>query len=208
MRILAIGAHFDDIEIGCGGSLLRWKEEGHEILFYVATKSGYQNEEGVAIRTETEAGNEGKKAADFCGADLICGDHKTFQIQMGEALNQEILKIISKFGPDLILTHWENDSHLDHFNLAKSTIHCSRHVRKVLTYRSNWYASSGTFSPLYHVDISAYLEKKLELVHLFDSEMQRVKGIWAERIRSTASYWGASAGCKYAEAFGIIRWTE
>jgi LmbE family N-acetylglucosaminyl deacetylase len=55
MNILALGAHSDDIELGCGGSLARYASLGHNIYLYVATKSGYSDSEGNLIRSDNQS---------------------------------------------------------------------------------------------------------------------------------------------------------
>ena len=67
MKILAIGAHLDDIELACGGTLARAIEKGHQVKMVVMTKSGYKNFDGKIIRTEDEAKSEGISAAKSLG---------------------------------------------------------------------------------------------------------------------------------------------
>jgi len=62
MNILAIGAHFDDVELGCGGALARHVDEGDSVFAYVATVSGYTNINNQIVRTKEDASLEGKQA--------------------------------------------------------------------------------------------------------------------------------------------------
>ena len=83
MRILAIGAHFDDVELGCGGTIARHTRNGDEVTIYVATDSGYSDYANRVIRKPEVARREGQNAADILGVkELICGGYllKSFLI--------------------------------------------------------------------------------------------------------------------------------
>ena len=62
MNILAIGAHFDDIELGCGGALAKHVANGDNVYAYVATKSGFTNHQNIEIRSNDIATKEGENA--------------------------------------------------------------------------------------------------------------------------------------------------
>jgi LmbE family N-acetylglucosaminyl deacetylase len=208
MNILAIGAHFDDIELGCGGSLLKWSEEGHKISIFVATKSGYRDSKGKIVRSDKEARSEGLKAAKYLKATLYEGKFDTFDIEFNESLNKKLLQVSKIVQPDLILTHWSDDIHHDHRALARASMHCFRHVGKFLMYRSNWYPSERDFNSKFFVDISKYVEKKVKVVRMHESEFERTRGRWEDFIRSEAAAAGLKAGCKHAEGFEVIKWLE
>lgn len=67
MNILAIGAHFDDVELGCGGALAKHTSSGDQVTVYVATKSGYANEFSAQLGSSADAAAEGKKAMGILG---------------------------------------------------------------------------------------------------------------------------------------------
>jgi LmbE family N-acetylglucosaminyl deacetylase len=208
MNILAIGAHFDDVELGCGGSLLKWKKAGHDVSLFVATQSGYQDSRGKSVRTDEDARAEGIKAAKHLGAALYEGGLKTFDVEFNETLNRKLLQVVETAKPDLVLTHWMNDAHHDHQALSSASLHCCRHVPRLLTYRSNWYDGKSQFKPTFYVDISSQLEKKVKLIQLHRSEFIRTDGKWEDFVRSQAVLAGLKTGCRYAESFEAIRWME
>ncbi|MCG6167615.1 PIG-L family deacetylase [Leptospira sp. FAT2] len=208
MKILAIGAHFDDVELGCGGALLKWKSEGHHVAIYVATKSGYESESGNVIRSNSDALREGKESALKIGAELFEGNFPTFHIEANEGLHKSLLNVLDHCSPDLLLVHWNGDVHHDHRVLADATLHVSKRVRKIIFYRSNWYQSAQNFTANYFVDITAYLDQKVELIKIHQSEFKRTFGKWERYIKSQAEYYGFIAGCSYAEGFHVLRWLE
>ncbi|WP_287963188.1 PIG-L family deacetylase [Alcanivorax sp.] len=62
MNVLAIGAHFDDVELGCGGALARHAQNGDDVFVYVATVSGFTNQYNQTVRTSEQALREARKA--------------------------------------------------------------------------------------------------------------------------------------------------
>lgn len=77
MEVLAIGAHFDDIELGCGGSLVKHIKNKDKVYMYVITDSEYDDYDGTIMRTKDVALEEGKNAIPMLGVgvdNLICED--------------------------------------------------------------------------------------------------------------------------------------
>ncbi len=94
MNILAIGAHFDDIELGCGGALAKHVANGDSVYAYVATKSGFINHQNIEIRSDGIANKEGEDAMKVLGVELIKGSFNTLEVEFSDDLYLEILKII------------------------------------------------------------------------------------------------------------------
>lgn len=208
MNVLAIGAHFDDIELGCAGSLAKHKKKGDNIYMFVGTKSGYANNEGINIRSNEEAVNEGIKSAELLGAELICGNIESYNLEYDESINSILIKIIENKKIDLIYTHWTGDALHDHSNIAHATMHTSRHVPRVLMYRSNWYITDATFKKNYFVDITDTWNIKKEAISMFSSELKRVQNSWLDYFEREALNNGLIAGVKYAEAFELVKWLD
>ena len=95
MNILAIGAHFDDVELGCAGTLAKHIADGDNVYVYVVTLSGFSNQNKI-VRSNHVAKKEGTKAMKILGVkELICGNFKTLNVEFNEKLNKEIIKIIN-----------------------------------------------------------------------------------------------------------------
>ena len=145
MNILAIGAHFDDIELGCGGALAKHVSQGDKVYAYVATLSGFTNPESKVVRSNEMAMSEGERAMQVLGVELICGGFETLAVEFNEELNQQIVRIVEQKEIDKVYTHWVGDIHHDHQAVAKASLHSCRHVPNMLVYRSNWYHSTLDF---------------------------------------------------------------
>ena len=140
MNILAIGAHFDDVELGCGGTLVKHVNQGDNVYVYVATVSGFSNPGNNVVRKKKVALREARKAMEVIGVnEMITGQFETLNVEFTDVLNVEIVKIVEEKNIDLVYTHWVGDIHHDHHAVAKASLHSCRHVPRLLMYRSNWY---------------------------------------------------------------------
>src|SRR6201999_2612318 len=179
MNVLAIGAHFDDVELGCGGALAKHVGKGDDVTVYVATASGFANHRNQEIRSNDIAQAEGEAARKTLGVErLICGAFKTLEIEFVDALNIEILRIIEDQKIELVYTHWIGDVHHDHQAVGRASLHSSRHVPRLLMYRSNWYHSPIDFHGNYYVDITDTWLKKREAIMAHASEVNRTGHKW------------------------------
>lgn len=206
MNVLAVGAHFDDIELGCSGTLAKHVKNGDRVIIYVATDSEYSDSQGRLIRSNAIARAEGEKAAAIIGAELICGKANSLFLEFSEQTNIELVKIIEKERIELIYTHWIDDVQHDHINLAKAVIHAGRHVPRILMYRSNWYISAGNFRENFFVDISETWGIKEMAILAHQSELGRVGNKWMDYFKRQALNNGMIVGAQYAEGFEVIKW--
>lgn len=209
MRVLAIGAHFDDVELGCAGSLAKHVEEGDEVYVFVATVSGFTNAKHVSVRESEIALQEARAAMKTLGVkELICGDIKTFEVEFVESLNVKIIQIVEEKKIDLVYTHWAGDIHHDHKAISQSSLHSCRHVPRMLMYRSNWYHSTVEFRGNFYKDITDFWATKEAAIRCHASEMGRTGLKWIEFFKNEAENAGQRIGVKYAEVFEVVKWLE
>ncbi len=208
MNVLAIGAHFDDIELGCGGVLSKHVSEGDTVYAYVATTSGFRSPDKQVVRSNEVAFLEGKLAMTTLGVDLICGNFNTLEIEFNEALNVQILKIVEDKKIEKVYTHWIGDIHHDHQAVARASLHSCRHVPRMLMYRSNWYHSNLDFKGNFYIDITDHWSKKEESILAHKSELERTRYKWVNFFKNEAENAGQRIGVKYAEVFEVIKWLE
>lgn len=209
MNVLAIGAHFDDVELGCGGSLAKHVAKGDDVSVYVATQSGFANHRNLEVRSSSVAQAEGEAAMKTLGIQhLICGTFRTLEIEFTDALNVEILRIIEDRKIELVYTHWIGDIHHDHQAVGRASLHSSRHVPRLLMYRSNWYHSPMEFQGNYYVDITDTWTKKRDAIMAHASEMNRTGHKWISFFENEAENAGQRIGCRHAEVFQVLKWIE
>jgi LmbE family N-acetylglucosaminyl deacetylase len=206
MNILAIGAHFDDIELGCGGALAKHVASGDNVYAYVATKSGFTSHQNIEVRSDDIATLEGENAMKVLGVELIKGSFNTLEVEFTDKLNLEIIKIVENKNIDTVYSHWMGDIHHDHQAVARASLHSSRHVPRQLMYRSNWYHSNIDFKGNFYIDISDFWELKKKSIETHVSEMDRTGSKWIEFFDNEAKNAGQRIGVKRAELYEIVKW--
>lgn len=205
MNILAIGAHWDDIELGCGLSLKKLREKGHNIFSVVVCSSQYGKDENEGMK-ESEALEYGLKSFELIGADYIPTDKepnsklaynkKTMQILEGIANTKKI---------DAVFTHWFGDLNTDHKATWEISRTAFRNVKNFLMYQSNSYGDNvNIFTPnlFFSFNQESYLFKE-KILSQYVSEWARREIRWKREIFERERYWGHISGNDYAEGFQI-----
>lgn len=205
-NVLGVGAHYDDLELGCSGTLIKHARAGDKVTMLVITDSEYRNPDGVLVRCGKTARREGAAAAEIIGADMICLGFKTFDVPFNEDLTCKINRYIDGLNIDTIYSHWTGDLHRDHQFSARCAIMAGRHVQRFLMYRSNYYDSFSVFKGNYYSDISEFMEDKIRVIKCHQSELERVRFKWIEFFTHQNRNDGMKIGCEYAEAFEIVRY--
>jgi len=215
LKIMAIGAHLDDIEIACGGTLAKALESGHVVKMIVLSDSAYKNYDGDVVRTEEEAIREGREAASLLGVQDLEIHHFPSKDIPYDSIAVELLNSrFDEFKPDLILTHWTFDTHKSHQNTAFSTIAAGRYHTSILMYEP--FPPGGrsyvAFRPQYYVDITAQIELKLNALRAHKSQyIHYGEENWVEAVKARALFRGFDLirrqgnGTKYAESYEVLR---
>ena len=198
-KVLAIGAHPDDVEIGCGGALLRHKADGADISILTLTCGANG---GMSGTRQCEAA----AAAMQLGANLIMADFKDTKVPSGAASIQKISEVVRSFQPDFVYTHTASDTHQDHISVHQASLVAARSVRNVLCYQSP--SSTIDFRPTRFVDVGDAMEEKIRLIGNHRSQTSKCKYLEEEFILATARYWGRYAGYAEVEPFEVIRQTQ
>lgn len=209
MKILAVGAHLDDIELACGGTLSKAIKNGHKVKVLIMSKSGYTNKEGKIQRSNDIAVKEGLDALHTLGIkDIEILDFQTKDIPFCSDVVNEIDIRMSKYNPDIIFTHHPFDTHQAHEGVSKSTIAAAR--RKNTIYFFEPIAPSGrsyvSFKPQMYVDIEETINLKIESLKKHKSEYKKFGGEdWISGVKNRCGFRGYEIGKKYAEAFEVLR---
>lgn len=204
-NILFIGAHFDDIELGAAGTLLKHRAEADRCIMLVLTNSAYYNYDGTPIRDVETAAREGQLAARILDAELISMGLETKTLQYGFELIEIINKVIDENNIDTIYTHWNKDVHQDHSAIGRATLNAGRHVNNILMYRSNWYQTTEFFRGNYFVDISEFIDTKIEAVKAHANEYKKFGQGWVDFFVNENANTGKRMGVAYAEEFEIVK---
>jgi len=196
-RVLAIGAHPDDVEIGCGGALLRHHAYGDHIHVLTLSNGSRGGDVGTRIK-------ESRAAAELLGAELHLADLDDTNLTDGPETIEAIKNVIRIVEPTVVYTHSEHDVHQDHRGVNRATITAAREVPRLFCYQAP--SASGAFNPAKFISIDAYIEEKLKSIAVFESQASTRWYLDEDLLRSTARYWSRfSRPHRYAEPFEIIR---
>jgi LmbE family N-acetylglucosaminyl deacetylase len=198
VNILALGAHPDDIEYGCGGLLLLAARANHRVFLNVLTDGS-----GVA---SLDRRKEQEQSAALLGAEaLIWGGFQDTRLTANRDLIVAIEETIEKVEPDMVLVNAPLDAHQDHKALASSAVTACRYVRRVLFYQDY---TSLDFQPDTFADIGTVLEEKKKLLACHASQVNKKYPTGLDMLESVdalATYHGFMAKVKYAEGFKPLR---
>jgi len=216
-KILFVAPHPDDETLGCGGTILKHKSIGDKIYWLIITNIDSANgwNEKIVITRQKEI----KEVSEAYGFEqtykLDFPTTKLDTIPMSEHIDS-ISKIIMKIKPEIIYLPNRSDVHTDHQISFKAICSCIKNfrypfIKKILMYESmseTEFSSAlpeNAFIPNVFIDISAYFEKKLEIMKIYKSEiMEEYLPRSLISIEALARFRGSRISVKYAEAFVLI----
>ncbi len=209
MKILVVGAHLDDIELACGGTIAKAIQNGHQVKTLIMSKSGYTNKEGKVQRSDEVAVKEGVDALKTLGvADIEILDFPTKDIPFRSDIVNAIDIVVSDYDPDIIFTHHPFDTHQAHEGVAKATIAAARRKNTVFFFEPIQPSGRSyvAFKPDLYVGIDETVDVKIAALKKHKSEYKKFGGEdWIKGVKSRCGFRGYEIGKKYAEAFEILR---
>lgn len=199
LNILAIGAHPDDIELGCGGSLLKAARNGANIFMYIVTR-------GSSAGSVVKRSNEIINSAKYIGArSLWIDNYEDSAVYLTKELINSVEFFIRKTQADVIYTHPLKDNHHDHRAIAEATVEAGRFAPNILAYEN---PSTKNFLPVVFSDISDVIYEKIRLIELYGSQKSKlflssnsVKGLGEYRAFQTR----LDPSLTHMEAFEAIK---
>lgn len=225
MNILALGAHPDDVETYCAGTLAKYAKRGHKIFIATATNGNigsahHSMEEIAAIRKE-----EARQSAALIGAEYICLDYDDEMFFEDREARMKFIDLYRRCKAEVVFTHCPRDYNPDHMLTGKiandivnmvsiahlKTEHPPYDAIPTLYYWESVYGLG--FEPVHWVDISEEFETKKAMLGKHASQQQWMKdcygdalgkdgqGDFFENILITSRYRGMQCGVRYAECF-------
>jgi LmbE family N-acetylglucosaminyl deacetylase/ActR/RegA family two-component response regulator len=194
--VLAIGAHPDDVEIGVGGILLRHVAEGHEVT--VLTLTG-----GEAGGVAVDRVEESRRAAELLGARLVHAALRDTDVGEGASTIGQIQRVLEDTGATTVYTHTARDVHQDHRNVHQATLVAARRIPRIYCYQAP--STTVEYHPTRFVAIDEYLERKLEVIHAYASQVKVRRYLEEDLLRATARYWSRFSQARYVEPLEVVR---
>ena len=201
MKVLAIGAHPDDLEPQIGGTLAKLVSQGAEVVSVAATSTS-SGAESALVR-DAEAGN----AARCLGASFISLGLSPHEFTYSREFIGEVDRLFATEEPNLVFCVNERDSHHEHQAIAKCVRSASRkNCFSLLSLNQAFPGGVATFSYNYWSDISAFQKSKVRAVMCYESQIAKYGVEWIEAIIARDRQWGFNIGCSYAEVANIDKW--
>lgn len=215
-KIIILTPHPDDETLGCGGTILRHKQLGDKLCWLIVTKMGKQFD-----RHEKE-----KRSKEISQVKNMYGFDEVYQLDfdagildalpLGDIIT-EIRNVFLNFEPNIVYLPNRGDIHSDHRVVFDASVACTKwfrypFVQKVLVYETlsetdfAMNPDANNFRPNIFVDISTFLDKKIEIMKIYESELAEhpfPRSIRA--MKSLAFLRGSASGYTAAEAFMLLK---
>ncbi len=219
MNILAIGAHPDDIEILCAGTLARYAQEGHAIFLAAFTCGNMGDLKVTPLELARIRKVESEAAAAILGARLLWPAITDELVFPNEEQRRVMIDLLRQADPDIVFTHNPNDYHPDHRYVSQLVF--DSYFQKGLphlpgqkqpacrfgqtqVYYMDTLAGIG-FSPAEYVDITSAMDTKRRMLECHQSQVKPMRELahtdLLELVDVQSRFRGLAAGCRYAEGF-------
>jgi len=216
-KVLVIAVHPDDETLGCGGTILKHKENGDEVFWLILTKANQKlTSYPDIVKVQSEYIGQAAKKYDFNGWKHLNFLTTTLdQYPMGDIIN-EISSYINEVKPDTIYLHHFADVHSDHRVAFDAVYSCTKNFRYPFIERILLFETlsetefapairNNAFVPNVFNDITPYMDKKLDIMELFSTEqMLEPLPRALSTIRALGRYRGSRIGVEYAESFTLL----
>jgi len=213
-KVLVIAVHPDDETLGCGGTLLKHKDNGDEIHWLICTQTDPKEE---FFKTRESEIKKVFEQYEFDSIHKLCLNSVHVDEYSMSELVEKISKVIQDIKPTILYLPFKGDVHSDHRSIFQATYSCTKsfrypYIKKIYMMEvlsETEFAPStkeDSYIPNVFVDISEYIEKKIDIMKIYDSEIAEHPFPRSERnLRALATLRGATAGCEFAESFILLK---
>ncbi|MDQ0425172.1 PIG-L family deacetylase [Cellulomonas iranensis] len=197
-RVLAVGAHPDDVEIGAGATLAAHHAAGDEIV--ILTLSGGAVGGSTSVRQAESAA-----AAAVVGAHLVHLDFPDTRIVPADGVITAVEQVVQDVRPDRIYTHGAHDRHQDHRATHEAVQVAARQVPNLWCFQSP--SSTVAFAPNRFVDVTGFVDTKLQMLAAYESQAHR-DYMQPDVVRAAARYWSRFGAGHDVEPLETVRASE
>jgi LmbE family N-acetylglucosaminyl deacetylase len=220
-NVIVISAHPDDETLGVGGTILKHIANGDNVYWLIVTNV-FENQGFSKERVESRQLEISKVEKMFGFKETFNLNYPTMTLSSSSLIKMvpDISSIFSEVKPEVIYTLNRSDAHSDHRVIFDAVMACTKSfrypfIKQILMYEcisETEFApalAEKAFLPNYFIDITDYLDKKNEIMQVFESEIaEHPFPRSLENIKALAHFRGASVGVKYAEAFQLLKFID
>ena len=204
MNILFLGAHPDDVELGCGGTLIKHVQNGNKVYVLVFT----DGEEGKDENCKLDRVQESTQALTFAGVPLSNIQFLHFPDTELWRERQKVMNAITdvceEFQIQIVYTHSNKAYHQDHVTVFDETMRGAKKATGILAYETHG-GTNSSFSPTFFVDIGDVIDKKITMLKFHQSQISK-NYLNVESVIALAQFRSSqSEEFHYAEAFEVIK---
>ncbi len=200
VRVLAVVAHADDLELMAGGTIARLIREGHSVDVLSISDGVWTAPDGTVMRDREEARQEERRAAACLGYSVDNLGYPAMDLKFEDRLVQEVLRRVAAVRANVLICPWERDIHHDHEVASRIALAASRRIPTILMGQINYYLRD-VFTPNVFVDITSTWEQKIEAMQCFRAQWERASKDWYGFLDETSRYYGRMVGVERAEGF-------
>lgn len=204
-NILVIGAHYDDSELGAGGTMARCVRGGNHVYKLTLTDNVTNFEQrGISVDHSSSVSQSamaarvlGVKEVDF---QPIACNHLSYSAEV----MQRVERVIFDLGIDTVFIHYHSDMNQDHVEASRICLTAARHCRNIFMYQSNGYVLENDYYPRLFIDISATIAEKRKALGCYADVHDRYGRLF-DTVCKRNEVWGFHNEIDAAEGFHVVK---
>ena len=205
-NVLIVGAHYDDAELGAGGTAAKLVAEGKNVYKLTLTDNVTRfSQMNVQVEYETSV-RQSAAACKVLGVKELTEfkPEECTKLVYSTELMQRIEALIFNYQIDTVFMHFDSDMNQDHVEASKLCLTAARHCDNILQFQSNGYTLDKPYYPTFFVDISDTVEQKVQALQQYGEEHNRFNRLFEANVER-CHVWGYANKVEYAEGFHIIK---
>ena len=201
-NVLIVGAHFDDAELGAGGTAAKFSRQGKNVYKITLTdNTTLFPQRSVRVDYQSSA-LQSRQACEILGIRQL--DFEAEECSRLEYGMQRVEKIIFNYQIDTVFVHFGKDMNRDHVEANKICLTAARHCANVFEFQSNGYILDDAFYPTFFINISDCVELKKKALRCYGAEHNRMDRLF-DTILERNHIWGYANEVEYAEGFRVVK---
>ncbi len=205
-NVLIAGAHFDDSELGAGGTALKLRTMGKTVYKLTLTDNVTAYKQKNIFVDFSSSKKQSAAAAAELGMIELCDFEpvECSKLCYNTQIMQRVEQVIFDLNIDTLFTHFGTDMNQDHVEASRICVTAARHCANIFEFQSNGYILDNVFYPTYFFDISRYIDQKKKALSNYSSEHNRLNRLFETNIERN-HIWGYANEVEYAEGFRCVK---